>query len=191
MIEVKGQRYLTPVLDYLGKLIVRRGISATIISIAGLAITSIGAIFVGRGNLLAGALIVAIGASLDALDGAVAREAGNSSAPGAILDSVCDRIGETFMWTGLAFYLAGEPLLVSLCVLSLGSSFLTSYLRARAEALGIDGRRGWMARPERVILYVLGLASGLFLIMLWLMVLLNLITVLQRFYEIRLRSDRV
>jgi CDP-diacylglycerol---glycerol-3-phosphate 3-phosphatidyltransferase len=191
MIEIKAQKYLTPITDYLGKLIVRRGISATVISVAGLLITLIGAIFVGRGNLLAGPLIVAIGASLDALDGAVAREAGNSSAPGAILDSVCDRVGETFMWAGLAYYLAAEPLLVSLCVLSLGFSFLTSYLRARAEALGIDGRRGWMARPERVILYVLGLASGLFLIMLCLMVLLNLITVLQRFHEIRLRSERV
>jgi CDP-diacylglycerol--glycerol-3-phosphate 3-phosphatidyltransferase len=184
MIELKAQRYLTPITDCLGKLIARGGISATIISVAGLLITSIGAIFVATGYLLTGSLLVGIGASLDAIDGAVARESGSSSAPGAILDSICDRTGETFMWAGLAYYLAGEPLLVTLAVLSLGFSVMTSYLRARAEALGIDGRRGWMARPERVILYVLGVASGLFLLMLWLMVALNFITVLQRLYKI-------
>jgi phosphatidylglycerophosphate synthase len=88
------------------------------------------------------------------------------------------------MWSGLAYYVAGQPVLVVLCLLSLGFSFAISYIRSKAEAFGIDGTGGWMARPSRVVLYGLGVGSGLVEPMLWLMVSLTALTILQRLREV-------
>jgi CDP-diacylglycerol--glycerol-3-phosphate 3-phosphatidyltransferase len=85
------------------------------------------------------------------------------------------------MFAGVAYVVAEEPLLVALAVASLGASLVTSYLRAKAEAGGADGRAGFMGRAERVILYSVGVIGGFIGPMLWAMVVLTWLTVVQRF----------
>lgn len=189
MLDLRAPRYVAPLLEHVGRRLGRAGVSPLAITALGLAITGLGALLVGAGRLLTGALVIGAGCALDALDGAVARASKRASTRGAMVDSLFDRMGETLMWTSLAYYVAvtGRPILVVLCMLSLGFSFMISYLRSKAETAGIEGRGGWMARPERVVLYVLGVGSGFIELMLWLTVFLTALTVVQRWRKAWLR----
>ncbi|MBI3540391.1 MAG: CDP-alcohol phosphatidyltransferase family protein, partial [Candidatus Eisenbacteria bacterium] len=119
----------------------------------------------------------------DLLDGEVARRAGGVSRFGAFLDSTLDRLGEAIVLVGIAGYyvstlveLALDPSLVAAqvsrgleprtwavvaltAVLALVGSFMVSYTRARAGALGIECRVGWFERPERLIVIIV---AGMF-----------------------------
>lgn len=91
------------------------------------------------------------------LDGVVARRTNRSSLFGAFYDSTLDRVADGFMLGGLAVFFSTRPgwlgtVMVATCVLGLIGVFVTSYTRARAEALGIDAKVGLLQRPERVIL---------------------------------------
>ena len=130
----------------------------------------------------AGCLI--LGASIfDMLDGAVARVKNETSRFGAFLDSTLDRYSEAFVYFGLLLYYqqtihsSYEIILIYTSVIG---SFLVSYIRARAEALGFDCKVGLLERPERIILVVLGLLSGWTSVMLWALAILTHITALQR-----------
>lgn len=111
----------------------------------------------------AGALI--IGFSLfDMLDGQVARIGGMVSRFGAMYDSVLDRYCELFTLGGIAYYFMGCGRFGSACVtfLALVGSIMVSYVRARAEGLGIECKIGFMQRPERVVVTAVALlATGL------------------------------
>ena len=149
----------------------------------GLGLTLVGAFLVANGRFISGAATALGGSALDGLDGSVARARGTASASGALLDSVADRIGETGMWAGLSFALADTPRLTFLCVVSLAAALLVSYIRAKAEAMGVSGKGGLMGRAERVVL----ITTGLLFIdyvepILWAMAILTWITVFQRFY---------
>lgn len=112
---------------------------------------------------LAGALI--IGFSLfDMLDGQVARIGNMVSKFGAMYDSVLDRYCEMFVLGGLSFYLISAGSLAGAVVtfLALIGSVMVSYVRARAEGLGIECKMGFMQRPERVVVTSLSiLATGI------------------------------
>ena len=86
------------------------------------------------------------------------------------------------MFAGLAAAVATESRVVTLIVLAVGGSMLVPYLRAKAEAEGIDGRGGMMGRAERVILFSAGLFTGLIEPMLWVLVVAVWATVLWRFF---------
>jgi CDP-diacylglycerol---glycerol-3-phosphate 3-phosphatidyltransferase len=97
-------------------------------------------------------------ALLDVLDGAVARAIGQTSAAGAMLDSVLDRYAEFFFFAGVFVYYRQElvPQLITLTAL-LGS-FLITYSTAKAEAIGVTPPRGSMKRSDRLTLLILGAA---------------------------------
>jgi len=113
---------------------------------------------------LAGALI--IGFSLfDMLDGQVARLGGMTSTFGAMYDSVLDRYCELFTLGGIACWLIGlgDFTGVLLTFLALTGSIMVSYVRARAEGLGLECKIGFMQRPERVVVTALSLlAAGIY-----------------------------
>ncbi|NIA24762.1 MAG: CDP-alcohol phosphatidyltransferase family protein [Gammaproteobacteria bacterium] len=182
MIDMKARKRTTVLLAPLGKGLARIGVRAWQVTLLGLAITVTGAVFVGGGRFLVGAILVLVGAGVDALDGAVARASDSASERGAFLDAATDRIGETAMWTGLAVAVAQTTSWVALTVLCLGASLIISYLRAKVETGGVDGRGGLMGRAERVILYGVGLLFGWIGPMLWAMTLLTWATVVQRFW---------
>ena len=113
--------------------------------------------------ILGGALFV-VGSVLDILDGALARTSGKGTQFGAFLDSTVDRVGEGFMLgaIGLVLMRDGSEWGVALAFAAMGGSFLVSYTRARAEALGLKGDVGFGSRTERVIVISVGLAFAPF-----------------------------
>ena len=107
--------------------------------------------------LAAGVFVV--GSLLDILDGALARVGGKSTPFGAFIDSTTDRVGEGAMLAAIALVFSrhGKDWAVVVAVAAVVGSFLVSYTRARAEALGLKGDVGLGSRAERVVLITAGL----------------------------------
>ena len=135
------------------------------LSIAGLALCVAGAVLVGfeeRNEYLfywlGGAFFIA-GSIADILDGALARAASKGTIFGAFLDSTFDRLGEAAMLTaiGLAFMRDGNEIALVAAFAAVIGSFLVSYTRAKAEALGLKGDVGFGSRLERVVIVSVGL----------------------------------
>lgn len=188
MIELRVRSRIDTFIGPIGRFLAKVGLHPIHLTFTGLAITLTGAVFLARGDLITGPILILAGSALDGLDGAVARASGTASKRGALVDSVSDRIGETSMFAACAFWLTsrtspseGDPALVLLTVLSLGAALLTSYLRAKADVGGVDGRGGMVGRAERIILFCAGFLFGFVSLMLWLMAILTWITVFQRF----------
>ena len=108
----------------------------------------------------AGSIVFAIGSILDILDGALARAGGKATQFGAFLDSTTDRIGEAFMLGAIAEALVrdGNETAFLFTFAALAGSFLVSYTRSKAEALGLRGDIGIGSRAERVVVICIGLA---------------------------------
>jgi CDP-diacylglycerol--glycerol-3-phosphate 3-phosphatidyltransferase len=106
-----------------------------------------------------GGFLFVIGSIADILDGALARAAGKGTVFGAFLDSTFDRLGEAAMLTaiGLTFMHAGNEVALVAAFAAVIGSFLVSYTRAKAEALGLRGDVGFGSRVERVVLIAVGL----------------------------------
>jgi len=106
-----------------------------------------------------GAALFVIGSILDILDGALARSRGIGSPFGAFLDSTVDRVGEGFMIGAIGLVLMRHDQMwgVALAFAAIAGSFLVSYARARAEALGLRGDVGLGSRAERVVVITTGL----------------------------------
>ena len=181
MIETRVRPRIGRALQTAGRLLATTGLKPAHVTVLGLLLTVSGAYLVARNWLVAGGSLVAVGSFVDALDGPLARQLGVAGLRGALLDSVTDRVSETAMFAGVAYLVADEPLLVALAVGSLGASLITSYLRAKAEGVGVDGRAGLMGRAERVILFCGGVLAGFIGPMLWAMGILTWLTVVQRF----------
>jgi len=161
-------------------------LSPNILTIAGFVIT-LGASAVLVYHMRWGGLLILLGAFFDVLDGVVARTNGKVTAFGAFLDSVLDRYSDAFIFlsVSLNLYMNNNP---AGAVLSLGvlvGAVLVSYVRARAEGLGIDCKVGLMERPERILLAVFGTVSGLIMPVLWVLVVLTHLTVVQRVLHVR------
>lgn len=94
----------------------------------------------------------------DMLDGQVARIGKMSSQYGALYDSVLDRYSELIVFFGISSYLITQGYIVGFVIafIALVGSLMVSYVRARAEGLGIECKVGFMQRPERVVLTAVG-----------------------------------
>ena len=154
---------------------------------------SIIVLFEGRNELLfywLAALVFVAGSVLDILDGALARAGGKTTPFGAFLDSTTDRISEGFMLTAIAYVLSTHhrPVFVAVAVAAVAGSFLVSYTRAKAEALGLRGDVGFGSRVERVVLISVGLALAPWGWLQWpiyLLAAMAWITVIQRILFVR------
>ena len=106
-----------------------------------------------------GAVLFVVGSILDILDGALARAGGKATPFGAFLDSTTDRVGEGAMLGAIAliFHRHGQPVALALTFAAVAGSFLVSYTRAKAEALGLRGDVGIGSRAERVVVITGGL----------------------------------
>jgi CDP-diacylglycerol--glycerol-3-phosphate 3-phosphatidyltransferase len=137
-----------------------------------------------------GAAVFVAGSILDILDGALARAGGKSTPFGAFLDSTTDRVSEGFMLAAIAYVFAYEnkDVFVVVAVAAVAGSFLVSYTRARAEALGLKGDVGIGSRAERVVVITAGLVLAPWGVLPWAIVLLTAtawITVVQRVLSVR------
>lgn len=142
---------LRPVLDVSVKL----QLSPNQLTIASLLVCAGAGLAIGAGYLAtAGWLYVGAGA-LDVLDGWLARATGKQTRAGAFLDSVTDRWAELFVHVGFAWLLRDSLWLLAVMLATAGS-MMTSYTRARGEALGVELNGGLMQRPERIALVSVG-----------------------------------
>jgi CDP-diacylglycerol--glycerol-3-phosphate 3-phosphatidyltransferase len=146
-------RLIEPVADGL----VRRGIAPNTITTVGTLCSMAGGMLYALGHIRSGGWVLGVTALFDVLDGTVARRTGRSTAFGAFYDSTLDRVADGFVLGGLAVFFASRPedwalAMVVTCVLGLIGTFVTSYTRARAEALGVNANVGVLQRPERVVL---------------------------------------
>lgn len=158
------------------RLLIRMGVTPNMVTtigmlgnIAAAAVFVVAGVKAGEGVFdfglitLAGALI--IGFSLfDMLDGQVARLGNMVSRFGAMYDSVLDRYCEMFTLGGITFYFLGYGNITAALItfLAMVGSIMVSYVRARAEGLGIECKIGFMQRPERVVVTsIAALATGI------------------------------
>ena len=165
----------------------RTGITADHLTAAGVVLAAAAAVAIGNGALRAGLLLLVLCALPDLLDGAVAKASGTAGPRGAFFDSVSDRVTDALLLGGVAWHLStthtGRIAVLPLAVL--GASMLISYERAKADALGFDARGGLMERAERIIALGVGLLFDSILIaVLWLMLVLTLVTAVQRFVRV-------
>ncbi|MDQ2792152.1 MAG: phosphatidylglycerophosphate synthase [Pseudonocardiales bacterium] len=190
-------RFVDPVSGWL----VRAGIGADAITITGTIGTVASALwFFPRGQLVAGAIAVAVFVVLDLLDGAVARARGSGTPWGTVLDATCDRIADGAVFAGLTwwcFVVANDRPLAAAALLCLVTAQVISYIKARATASGLTGDGGMAERAERYIITVLGAGlTGLGVpyaldLALWLLAGLQVVTVIQRMLCVwRSASDR-
>ncbi len=165
--------------------ITRIPVTANQVTIAGFVLNAIAAVLVYREAYIAGGVLFLVGSILDIFDGAVARARGEAGPRGAMFDSILDRFSEAIMLGAIALVFArdGNEIALIAVIAALTSSFMTSYLRARAEALGLDGTHGVMARAERVVLIAAALLFAPRGALPWgliLLAVLSTITVMQR-----------
>jgi len=142
-----------------------------------------------------GAALFIVGSVLDILDGALARATGQGTPFGAFIDSTTDRIGEAAMLAavGLVFMRDGKQWALAVAFAAMAGSFLVSYARARAEALGLRGDVGLSSRAERVVIISAGLILAPWGVLPWAIALLAAsawVTVLQRALSVRAQLRR-
>ena len=152
------------------------------VSLTGILLTLVTAALIVEGELLLAGVMYVLAASLDLLDGTLARIAKMTSRFGAFLDSTADRISEGVVFAAIAYHFAhhGQPLDAGVTVLALVGSLLVSYTRARAEGLGLECKVGIVTRAERVVLIAFGLMFGLLAEVIYLVAALTAFSTTQR-----------
>lgn len=190
MLETLRERLEPPLrarLEPLVSALAARRITPNQVTLAALLLSVLAALAIAAGWPRAGALVLIVASLGDLVDGMLARQTGQDSAFGAFFDSTLDRIGEGAVLAALAyrFALADQPLLVATVVLALLGSLLVSYTRARAEALGVDCKVGFMSRAERLVLLIGGLLLDLPGLAVVALAVLSLYTVCERVEHVR------
>jgi len=140
-------------------LLARTGITPSAITWLGFLVTVGAAALIITEHLFAAGFVVLVAGFFDMLDGALARHTNRVTRFGALLDSTLDRLAEAVLLGGILVLYAREQSLapVLLVCVALVGSLLVSYIRARAEALGLECQVGLFTRPERVVILALGL----------------------------------
>jgi CDP-diacylglycerol--glycerol-3-phosphate 3-phosphatidyltransferase len=184
-------RFWAPVVARLA----RAGVTPDMVTITGTVGAVASAVFlIGTGHLFWGAFAVTVFVLLDMLDGALARARGGGSVFGAVLDSTGDRAADAAIFGALVWWFSGSGdnrLLVLLALLCLVLGVLTSYIKARAEGVGLSCDVGIVERTERLILVLVGTGfSGLGIpyavhVALWVLLAGSTITVAQRIVAVR------
>lgn len=176
--------------------LIRGGVHPNTITTLGTLVVIGSGVAFGLGEVRLAGVLLLVSGLFDILDGQVARQGGKTTTFGAFYDSTLDRVGEGAVFTGLIFYFLSGPLAadmkaraIAACLVALVASFLVSYARARAEALGVENKVGIAARAERILLLgfpamVLGAGPGRpGIVLFWIVTVLAIvsaITVVQR-----------
>jgi CDP-diacylglycerol--glycerol-3-phosphate 3-phosphatidyltransferase len=178
-------RFTDPIVSPLATI----GVTPNMISAAGFAGNVAAAALAGGGQLrIAGALMLVFSA-LDLLDGALARKTGAVTRFGAIFDSVLDRLSEAAVLAGLLFHYTqagGHTEEVVLVYAAIVGSIMVSYVRARAEGIGLQLREGLFTRAERVLVLGGALVIGFGVVRwaLWALAVLSHLTAVQRVFAV-------
>jgi CDP-diacylglycerol--glycerol-3-phosphate 3-phosphatidyltransferase len=150
------RRLVAPVVSILARI----GLTPNVLTYVGLVLNGVTGFVLSQGIFTWGALFVVVAGLFDLLDGSLARSSGQASRFGALLDSTLDRWGESLLFLGLLIYYwrlpADQTIEVLLIYAAIVGSLLVSYVRARAEGLGIDCEVGLFTRGRRLVLLAVG-----------------------------------
>lgn len=196
-----ARKIMSGVIEPPARLLLRLHVSADAVTIAGTVLTiTVALVLLPQGHFIPAVVILAVLGMSDLLDGTMARLSGTSGPWGNFLDATMDRLADGAVFGGLVLYgaLHDEPWVTAGALLALVTGQVTSYAKARAEAVGATANVGIAERAERLILAgVAVLLAGfgvpyVLAIALWLLGLLGLVTIAQRIWTVRaqLRSDR-
>jgi CDP-diacylglycerol---glycerol-3-phosphate 3-phosphatidyltransferase len=177
----RGGKFL---LNGIVQVLSRYKVNPNILTFTGVLISFWAAWEFGYGAFFYAGLVIILSGLFDMLDGEVARVTRSESAFGAFYDSVIDRYSDVIILQGLVVYYARKQMLgyvVLVGVVSLGA-VLTSYARARAESLIPSCKVGFMERPERIVLLIIGALSNRMEAVLWILAVLGNWTVIDRIY---------
>jgi CDP-diacylglycerol--glycerol-3-phosphate 3-phosphatidyltransferase len=196
MLSLNFRPQIARVVDPVGRRLAGWGVSPDAVTVVGTVGVAGGALgFYPRGVWFLGTVVITCFVFSDMLDGAIARVIGRTGPWGAFLDSTLDRVGDAAVFGGIALWYAGRGDNLVLCAVALYdlvAGAVTSYIKARAEGLGLRCDVGFAERSERLltILVLTGL-SGIFgadwlrVTALWLLAAATTYTVGQRLVEVR------
>jgi len=160
------------------------GISPNTLTVIGVLINCAAAWSLARNNFPLAGVIMICANIFDFIDGKVAFITGKQSEFGAFWDSTLDRFSDLALFTGLIWLYAelGRKDYVLITTLPLIFSIMTSYARARAECLIEKCKVGFMERPERIVLFMIGAFTNRMAGVLWVLLVLSIITVSNRIH---------
>lgn len=158
------------------------GITPNMFTFLALGVNALAAALFAMGHFRNAAAVLFLAGFLDMADGQVARRVGRVTAFGAFFDSTLDRYSDLALYMGLVVYytLIGRTFYMALAAVAMASSFMVSYARARAESLIPSCKVGFMERPERLVLLIIGGAFGKMAPVLWVIAIISTITVIHR-----------
>lgn len=186
----QARRRFKVILDSIGRLLNKTGLTPNTITLVGLIGNTIGALFLAQGQMTLGGIIVLLMGPIDALDGTMARLRGEPTEFGGFVDSVSDRYSELVIFGGLIYYYSqqGDPLPTILAYAAAAGSVLVSYTRARALSLGIETKVGILTRFERYLVLSPCLVLNIPMVALWILAVLANVTALQRIWDVRKKA---
>ncbi|OBK30234.1 CDP-diacylglycerol--inositol 3-phosphatidyltransferase [Mycobacterium asiaticum] len=174
------------------------GLTPDIVTVIGTVGSMAGALVLfPMGKLFFGGCVVWFFTLFDMADGAMARERGGGTRFGAVLDATCDRISDGAVFCGLLWWIAfsmHDKPLTAATLICLVTSQVISYIKARAEASGLRGDGGFIERPERLIIVLVGAGVSDFPfvawppalpIAMWVLAVLSVVTCGQRLFAVR------
>lgn len=194
-----GRAIIAHAVNPTARFLLRVGVTPNAVTIAGTVGVLIGSYLGALGYLFWAVWVVTASALTDVLDGTMARMRGGSGKFGALLDSSMDRIADAAVFGAVAFYLAhqGNPyggMVAALICLAAGQ--VVSYVKARAQSLGMDADVGIAERFERLVIVGIGGLLGSAGLdwglpaALWVLAVLSVVTVFQRLIHAA-RSEKV
>ena len=174
-----GSKWL---LDRIVGALAATGVNPNFLTFLGLVVNFAAAAMFAIGRFRTGALIILFAGFLDMLDGQVARRQNRVTAFGAFYDSTLDRYADMALYMGLLVYysVSGRTPYVVLAAVATAGSVMVSYARARAESLIPLCKVGFMERPERLVLLIIGGGLRRMAPVLWVIATLSTITVIHR-----------
>src|SRR5215213_3035774 len=160
------------------------GIHPNVLTLIGVLINIAAAYYLAVDRFVVAAIVMIVANIFDFIDGKVAHITGTQSQFGAFWDSTLDRFSDLALFTGLIWLYAelGRNGYVLVATLALIFSIMTSYARARAESLIDKCKVGFMERPERIVLFMIGAFSNRMAAVLWVILVLSVLAVANRIY---------
>jgi len=174
-------------------LCVRLKIHPNTLTLIGVLVNVAAAWALGFGKFMLAFVIMLVANIFDFIDGKVAHIAQLQSEFGAFWDSTLDRFSDLALVTGLIFLYSklGRSDYVMIAALTLIFSIMTSYARARAESLVKRCKVGFMERPERIVLFMIGAVTNRMAAVLWVVLVLSILAVANRIYYTFLELNRL
>ena len=172
----------TRILNGLVRALVFTRIHPNVFTCVGLAINAVGAWMLSRGQFFEAGLVVLLAAVFDLVDGPIARSSGRVTRFGGFLDSVIDRYSDLILLVGMLVYYASVNRFgyIVLTAVAMSGSVMVSYVRARSENEIPKCKVGFLERPERIVLLIIGTLFNRMTAVLWVIAVLSNLTVVHR-----------